>query len=145
MSDEIAEGPPIGTMGTVEQRLFEILVEHDVAIAERNAQRTEKCWPDLSDIHTETRRKIFGLFKIKDVLDRQDKAGLPLDLTAENEYQIGGQQAFSIKPESPIDPSDYLNHVVLINGRRYRVVNVERHPVVEQVNTLRFGLMVIPA
>lgn len=49
-------------MDQLDQALFCILVDHDVAISTRNQQRTELMWPDLSDIHIETRRKIRELF-----------------------------------------------------------------------------------
>lgn len=38
------------------------LIEHEFAIRERNKLRTEKVWPDLSDIYDKTRKVLSELY-----------------------------------------------------------------------------------
>jgi hypothetical protein len=45
-------------VGRVNSVVREILIDHLMAIEERNLLRTETSWPDLSDIYVETERKL---------------------------------------------------------------------------------------
>jgi hypothetical protein len=69
---------PPDRMGESERILFMILTHHDLDIATRNEQRTETMWPDLSDIHTRTRQRIFTLFQgsLEDVRRLAQEVGL---------------------------------------------------------------------
>lgn len=95
-------------------------------------------------------RKVLGAlsdFRPELVQTPTDTRGLPLELTSTGSYWLGVRdcRVFSIKPEQPVNPSDYVNQFVVIDGSPYRVVGVEKYPVASLVNKLQFGLQVVPS